>query len=184
MPRAIGWAPALLPSRGSVIASPRFNPGTQILRFCALRLEIEEAALLPIAPTLPSGKLDRPVKYRFFRRSNFLAIRHDRHLEKPGVAALCRDRRACAGVPQSADRGLVAVSVDRRDLVAYRYDRTSSCLSTDQRTRPSCPPGGEWDRRCQVPEALRSIRSAKPQRQRRYRCSTRFWQGRPGRRQV
>ena len=75
MPRAIGWAPALLPSRGGVIASPRFNPGTQILRFCALRLEIEEAALLPIAPTLPSGKLDRPVKYRFFRRSNFLAIR-------------------------------------------------------------------------------------------------------------
>ena len=52
-------------------ASPRFNPGTQILRFCALRLEIEEAALLPIAPTLRSGKLDRPVKYRFFRRSNF-----------------------------------------------------------------------------------------------------------------
>jgi hypothetical protein len=38
-------------------------------------LEIEEAALLPIAPTLRSGKLDRPVKYRFFRRSNFLAIR-------------------------------------------------------------------------------------------------------------
>jgi hypothetical protein len=27
------------------------------------------------APTLRSGKLDRPVKSRFFRRSNFLAIR-------------------------------------------------------------------------------------------------------------
>ena len=47
-------------------------------------------------------------------------------------------------------------------------------MSTDQRTRASCPPGGEWDRRCQVPEALRSIRSAKPQPQRRCRCSTRF----------
>jgi hypothetical protein len=34
-----------------------------------------EAALLPVAPTLRSGKLDRPVKYRFFRRSNILAIR-------------------------------------------------------------------------------------------------------------
>jgi hypothetical protein len=28
--------------------------------------------LLPAAPTLRSGKLDRPVQYRFFRRSNFL----------------------------------------------------------------------------------------------------------------
>src|SRR5262245_48240384 len=33
MPGAIGWAPALLPSRGGVIARPRFNPGP-----CALRL--------------------------------------------------------------------------------------------------------------------------------------------------
>jgi len=37
--------------------------------------EVEEAALLPAAPTLRSGKLDRPVQYRFFRRSNFLALR-------------------------------------------------------------------------------------------------------------
>ena len=28
--------------------------------------EVEEAALLPAAPTLRSGKLDRPVQYRFF----------------------------------------------------------------------------------------------------------------------
>jgi hypothetical protein len=43
-----------------------------------MRCEIEEvgqAALLPVAQTLRSGKLDRPVKYRFFRRSNILAIR-------------------------------------------------------------------------------------------------------------
>src|SRR5262245_34393096 len=48
------------------------------LRFCALQLgrrEVAEAALLPLAPTLRSGKLDRSVKYRFFRRYNFLAIR-------------------------------------------------------------------------------------------------------------
>jgi len=37
--------------------------------------EVEEAALLPAAQTLRSGKLDRPVQYRFFRRSNFLALR-------------------------------------------------------------------------------------------------------------
>src|SRR5262245_9846113 len=37
--------------------------------------EVAEAALLPAAPTLRSGKLDRPVKYRRFRRSNILAIR-------------------------------------------------------------------------------------------------------------
>jgi len=37
--------------------------------------EVEEAALLPAAPTRRSGKLDRTVQYRFFRRSNFLALR-------------------------------------------------------------------------------------------------------------
>ena len=31
--------------------------------------------MLPVAPTLRFGKLDRPVKYRFFHRSNILAIR-------------------------------------------------------------------------------------------------------------
>src|SRR5215470_5681753 len=38
MPGAIGWAPALLPSRGGVIARPRFNLGTLIPRTCAPRL--------------------------------------------------------------------------------------------------------------------------------------------------
>ena len=78
MPRAIGWPPALLSSRGGLIARPRFGPRTLIPRTGALRLEmeeVEEAALLPAAPTLRSGKLDRPVQYRFFRRSNFLALR-------------------------------------------------------------------------------------------------------------
>src|SRR5262249_19683076 len=36
--------------------------------------EVAEAALLPVAPTLRSGKLDRPVKYRRFRRCDILAI--------------------------------------------------------------------------------------------------------------
>ena len=39
--------------------------------------EVAEAALLPVAPTLRTGKLDRPVKYRRFRRSNILAIRDE-----------------------------------------------------------------------------------------------------------
>jgi hypothetical protein len=41
MPRAIGWAPALLPSRGSVIARPRFNPESGTLTPPLLR-EIAE----------------------------------------------------------------------------------------------------------------------------------------------
>src|SRR5262245_26159255 len=57
MPGAIGWAPALLPSRGGVIARRRFNPGTLIPRTCAPRLgdrgsgEVEEASLLPVVTT-------------------------------------------------------------------------------------------------------------------------------------
>ena len=43
---------------------------------CDWEIEVvAEAALLPVAPTLRSGKLDRPVKYRRFRRSNIWAIR-------------------------------------------------------------------------------------------------------------
>ena len=57
MPGAIGWAPTIIPSRGGVIARPRFDPGTPIPRTCALRLgdrgsrRVEEATLLPVLPT-------------------------------------------------------------------------------------------------------------------------------------
>jgi hypothetical protein len=69
MPGAIGWAPPLLPSRGGVIAHPE-------VQSCDWGIEeVAEAALLLVAPTLRTGKLDRPVKYRRFRRSNILAIR-------------------------------------------------------------------------------------------------------------
>jgi hypothetical protein len=53
--------------------------------------EVEEAALLPVAPTLRSGKRDRPVQYRFFRRSNFLAIR-DVGSRQCGPQSLARRR--------------------------------------------------------------------------------------------
>src|SRR5215831_19161916 len=76
MPGAIGRAPALLPSRGGVIAHPKVQSRTSDSARCDWEIEeAAEAALLPVAPTLRSGKLDRPVKYRFFRRSNILAIR-------------------------------------------------------------------------------------------------------------
>src|SRR5262245_19193322 len=76
MPGAIGWAPALLPSRGGVIAHPKVQSRNCDSARCDWEIEeVAEAALLPVASTLRSGKLDRPVKYRRFRRSNILAIR-------------------------------------------------------------------------------------------------------------
>ena len=76
MPGAIGWAPALLPSRGGVIAHPKVQSRNSDSARCDWEIEeVAEAALLPVAPTLHSGKLDRPVKYRFFRRCDILAIR-------------------------------------------------------------------------------------------------------------
>ncbi len=46
---AIGWVPALLPSRGSVIARPRFNAGTPNSARCNWEIEeVVEAALLPV----------------------------------------------------------------------------------------------------------------------------------------
>ena len=41
---------------------------------------------------------------------------HDRHLQEPGVAAVRGDRRPRQGVPQPADRRLLALRVDRRHL--------------------------------------------------------------------
>src|SRR5215467_15702830 len=83
MPGAIGWAPALLPSRGGVIAHPKVQSRNPDSARCDWKIEeVAEAALLPVAPTLRSGKLDRPVKYRFFRRCDILAIR-DRKFDSP-----------------------------------------------------------------------------------------------------
>src|SRR5215472_10824976 len=61
MPGAIGWAPALLPSRGGVIAHPKVQSRNSDSARCDWKIEeVAEAALLPVAPTLRSGKLDRP----------------------------------------------------------------------------------------------------------------------------
>jgi hypothetical protein len=67
MPRAIGWAPALLQSRGSIIARPRFNPGTLILRDVLVDLpnitSLEEARhLLASHDFTPFHRLGRPLR--------------------------------------------------------------------------------------------------------------------------
>jgi hypothetical protein len=75
-----------------MIARPKFDPGTLIPRTCALRLGDQGSRgsrFVIVAPNLGSGKLDRPVKYRFFRRSNFLA-----HGLEPAVRAA---RFVCLG---------------------------------------------------------------------------------------
>src|SRR5215467_6091230 len=81
MPGAIGWAPTLLPSTGGVIAQPKVQSRNSDSARCDWEIEeVAEAALLPVARTLRSGKLNRPVKYKRFRRSNILAIRVADHL--------------------------------------------------------------------------------------------------------
>ena len=76
MPGAIGWAPALLPSKGGVIARPKIQCRDSDPARCNWEIEeVAEAALYPSSQLWRSGKLDRPVKYQLFRRSNFLTMR-------------------------------------------------------------------------------------------------------------
>src|SRR5215475_13207174 len=99
MPGAIGWAPALLPSRGGVIAQPKVQSRNSDSARCDWEIEeVAEAALLPVAPTLRSGKLDCPVKYRFLRRSNILAIRAKTGLNIQFVP--CRSFKLGTDLPQ------------------------------------------------------------------------------------
>ena len=59
-----------------MIAHPKVQSRNSDSARCDWEIEeVAEAALLPVAPTLRTGQLDRPVKYRFFRRCNILAIR-------------------------------------------------------------------------------------------------------------
>ena len=104
MPRAIGWAPALLPSRGGVIAGRRFTLRNSDSARCDWEIEeVAEAALLPVAPTLRSGKLDRPVKYRFFGRSNFWP--YGTTTRSSEASSICRRRNANGCMSIALDRG-------------------------------------------------------------------------------
>src|SRR4029077_16631930 len=73
--------------------------------------KVEEAALLPAAPTLRSGKLDRPVQYRFFRRSNFLALRDDMHRRSLDIRGSISGRRKHATVLRNSSSISVPVAV-------------------------------------------------------------------------
>ena len=62
--------------------------------------------MVRVAPTLRSGKLDRPVKYRFFRRSNILAIRGSQQGEAPTRLKLLQMVTDAAGVLRTSERAL------------------------------------------------------------------------------
>src|SRR5262252_4780620 len=106
MPGAIGWAPALLPSRGGVIPHPKVQSRNPDSARCDWKIEeVAEAALLPVAPTLRSGKLDRPVKYRFFRRCDILAIRGAQLPRFPSLAAFERRPTGLGACGELTERG-------------------------------------------------------------------------------
>ena len=64
MPRAIGWAPALLPPTGGVIARPSFHPEPWPRR---CDREIAENACRPLSQIMRFTNFQRPMNYRFFR---------------------------------------------------------------------------------------------------------------------
>src|SRR5262245_56502290 len=133
MPGAIGWAPARLPSRGGVIAHPKVQSRNSDSARCDWEIEeVAEVALLPVAPTLRSGKLDRPVKYRRFRRSNILAIRHVAGgYTEPQVRMLLGERRDRLGrhrllaqvVPLVHERALLASPERHRGVAPAEHMR-------------------------------------------------------------
>jgi hypothetical protein len=72
--------------------TPKFHSRNSDSARCDWEIEeVAEAALLPVAPTLRSGKLDRPVKYRCFRSSNIFdhttfERKANMRLKMPGLA--------------------------------------------------------------------------------------------------
>jgi hypothetical protein len=111
--------------------------------------------LLPIAPTLRSGKLDRPVKYRLSRRSNFLAIRG---------AVACRNNVVPVGRPTDGCHATSA-KIDTEATARTRTPGTASPPSAIGSGRPaayskSSPGGGatrpggcRWPQRCRTTSA-------------------------------
>src|SRR5262245_27078260 len=79
MPGAIGWAPALLPSRGGVIAHPTFNPGTPILRAAIGTSRSRGSRFATPRPNSALRQARSLCEVQIFRRYNFLAIRGGQH---------------------------------------------------------------------------------------------------------
>ena len=139
--------------------------------------QAQEGQLLPGLPGAAAGQREGahggdPGSLRA-RRLDALGRRsrqgdgHDRHLQEPGVAAVRRDRRARAGLPQPADRGLVAVPVDRRHLregAPGREDRLrcrdNRCRRQHRRPARGAGPGGRAVRGGAVLDRLPALADA------------------------
>ena len=67
---------------------------------------------------------------------------HGRHLQEPGQSPVRGDRRARAYVPRAADRGRLALSVDRRHLREGPRRRPHRLGRRDHRRRRSIPTAG------------------------------------------
>ena len=147
MPGAIGWAPALLPSRGGVIARPRFDPELLILRFCALRLR-DRGSRKPLC--YPSPQLCAPAssiacQVQVLPPFQFLAIRVEL------LGSLGGDEAAWSGAAHGLGDGLRIAEVvlaalrNGLDILGRHQSRRrgqgpSACGSGDgRRRRPPCP---------------------------------------------
>ena len=111
-------------------------------------LEDPEAALGELLPRLPGAASDgregpgrgdpgslRPGRVDPLGRRAGEGHGHERDQQEPGLAAVRRDRRAGRGVPQSPDRGRLAVPVDRRDLREDARGRQDRLGGRDNRRR-------------------------------------------------
>src|SRR5262245_47353900 len=88
------------------------------LRFCAMRLGNRGSRGSRFAtrrPNSASGKLDRPVKYRFFRRCDILAIR-----DAAGVEVLDHAHQVRERTPQSVELEAGALLQGSMCLVQHR----------------------------------------------------------------
>jgi transposase len=79
--------------------------------------EVEEAALLPAAKTLRSSKLDRPVQYRFFRRSNFLALRANSTDREGSARASAASAQASTNVMVLLLARVIGIGIETADLL-------------------------------------------------------------------
>ena len=100
---------------------PKLRKGTYFPGFLEPRRMAEKALTAVIQEAYIQGISTRSVD------DLVKAHGHERHLEEPGQPALRGDRRAREGLPRPADRGRLAVSVDRRDLREGARRTAGSC---------------------------------------------------------
>jgi hypothetical protein len=130
---------------------PKLRKGSYFPAFLEPRRASEKALTAVIQEAYVHGVSTRVVleaRLRHDRRSR-QGDGHDRHLEKPSLASVRRDRRAGARLPQPPDRRRVALPLDRRhpcQSQAGREDRVSRrdnrCRGQHRRPPRSPRPGG------------------------------------------